>query len=305
LSIVAASLILATGLATGLASAQDEGGGDRKPILPTEEPTYGKPTAAQLANPDYHPPAKRVMPSVGILATIKPTGTTPRLPDGHPDLSGMWTGRFPLPPGRNYRRSNGAGEADQGSMQRAAWWNKPIYKPELWNKVVASDFGKESDDPGYSCGPIGIPRGAQHPIIMMNSQQAWLRNGEILRVVPLDNRPRNPDDEDQSYNSGVPIGHWDGDTLVIDSVGFDDKTWIAWVGYFHSDRMSVEERFTREGNVLYYQYTWTDPVVLQKPYTSVKYAFRLNPNLKAIPNPLGSCGVLPTDSAILDKYFRG
>ena len=74
-----------------------------------------------------------------------------------PDLSGTWTGNlgnvFQVP---GLRRS-GAFEADQSSMQRGAQWNKPMYKPEFWEKVRSLDYGKVDVDPYYGCyKPLGV-----------------------------------------------------------------------------------------------------------------------------------------------------
>ena len=54
---------------------------------------------------------------------------------------------------------------------------------------------------------------------------------------------------------GYSIGHWEGDTLVVDSVAFNDVTWLEGGGYFHSNNMEVIEKFTRAGNTLGYEVT--------------------------------------------------
>ena len=69
-----------------------------------------------------------------------------------------------------------------------------------------------------------------------------------------------------------------GDTLVVDSVGFNGVTWVGWEGYFHTDKMEVTERFTRNGDLLYYNFTVNDPDVLMEPWTSYTHVRRLNPN---------------------------
>ena len=71
------------------------------------------------------------------------------------------------------------------------------------------------------------------------------------------------------------LAHWEGDTLVVESVGFGDTTWLGWEGYFHTDKMEVTERFTRQGDLLYYNFTVTDPDVLMEPWTSYTYVRRL------------------------------
>src|SRR5215510_1516354 len=107
----------------------------------------------------YAPAGRRVSPQDGYAMQLMPTGQTPRDADGHPDLSGNWTGNIPnvfQVPGL---RRNGAFEADQSAMQRGAQWNKPLYKPEYWDKVRSLDYGKVQEDPFYGCyKPLGVPR---------------------------------------------------------------------------------------------------------------------------------------------------
>jgi len=99
-----------------------------------------------------------------------------------------------------------------------------------------------------------------------------------LRILPLDNRKRDENDLQFSTFNGMGLAHWDGDTLVIDSVGFGERTWLGWEGYFHTDKMEVTERFTRIGDLLYYNFTVNDPDVLMEPWTSYTYVRRLNAN---------------------------
>ena len=64
---------------------------------------------------------------------------------------------------------------------------------------------------------------------------------------------------------GDTVGHWEGDTLVLDSIGFVDTTWIGRGGYFHSDKMHIVEKFKREGDAIFYDLTLEDPEVLAEP----------------------------------------
>jgi hypothetical protein len=200
--------------------------------------------------------------------------------DGHPDLSGNWGGNIPnvfQVPGL---RRAGAFEADQSSMQRGAQWNKPLYKPEFWDKVRTLDYGKVDADPYYGCyHPLGVPRQNVPARIVQKDGQIWLFNGveNALRILPLNGGKRDENDYQFSTFNGMGLAHWEGDTLVIESVGFGDNTWIGWEGYFHTDKMEVTERFTRVGDLLYYNFTVTDPDVLMEPWTSYTYVRRLNP----------------------------
>jgi len=229
----------------------------------------------------YAPAGKRVSPQDGYAMQLMPTGQTPRDADGHPDLSGNWTGNIPNVFQMPGLRRSGSFEADQSAMQRGAQWNKPLYKPEHWDKVRGLDYGKVDVDPFYGCyKPLGVPRQNAPARIVQKDRQIWLFNTveNGLRILPLDNRKRDDNDYQFSTFNGMGLAHWDGDTLVIDSVGFGDRTWLGWEGYFHTDKMEVTERFTRVGDLLYYNFTVNDPDVLMEPWTSYTYVRRLNAN---------------------------
>jgi len=229
----------------------------------------------------YAPAGRRVSPQDGYAMQLMPTGQTPRDADGHPDLSGNWTGNIPNVFQMPGLRRSGSFEADQSAMQRGAQWNKPLYKPEHWDKVRSLDYGKVDVDPFYGCyKPLGVPRQNAPARIVQKDRQIWLFNTveNGVRILPLDNRKRDENDYQFSTYNGMGLAHWDGDTLVIDSVGFGERTWLGWEGYFHTDKMEVTERFTRVGDLLYYNFTVNDPDVLMEPWTSYTYVRRLNAN---------------------------
>ena len=74
---------------------------------------------------------------------------------------------------------------------------------------------------------------------------------------------------------GYTVGRWEGDTLVLDSIGFSDETWLGRGGYFHSDQMRVVEKFTRTGNQMLYEVTVEDPEVLVEPWVMPARTLRL------------------------------
>jgi hypothetical protein len=80
---------------------------------------------------------------------------------------------------------------------------------------------------------------------------------------------------------GEGLGHWDGDTFVVDSIGFTDASWLGIQGFFHSENMRVVERFTRQGNTVRYDVTVEDPDVLLQPWVIPTRMMRINPNPKA------------------------
>lgn len=258
--------------------------------------------AAQQQAP-YRPPVKRVSPA-DDFARQKSSLQTPRDADGHPDLTGLWNGGFVSPLGpASFLRYPGTAEPDQAVMQRGSQWNKPLYKPEYWDKVRSLDFGVADVDPAYSCGPPGVPRQSAPVKIVQKSNEIMLYNNSA-RFVPVDGRARDALDAEYSTFNGIPLGHWDGDTLVIESVGFNDISWLQWEGYFHTDRMKVIERLRREGDLLFYNYTVEDPDVLMEPWNSITYVRKLNTNKLARVDEAAPC--MERDMHLLaDPYYRG
>jgi hypothetical protein len=92
-----------------------------------------------------------------------------------------------------------------------------------------------------------------------------VNSGNTFRLVPTDGRPHDPNADLLYY--GDSIGRWDGDTLVVDSIGFIDETWLGIYGWFHSDKLHVVERLSRVGDTLRYQATIEDPQVFTRPWT--------------------------------------
>jgi hypothetical protein len=218
----------------------------------------------------------------------------------HPDLSGVWNGatvggpyiksddeRAALLPARdgdlvNFERDN--------ALIRRSNPNKPLYKPEFWEKVQKLDQNGNTEDPSYGCMPAGVPRmGPPAKIVQTANElillyvsgaaQGW---GDQYRVVPIDGRPHTPLQDLDGTWKGESIGHWEGDTLVIDSIGFNDTSWLDIGGYFHSENMHVIERLHRDGDSLTWQVTVEDPDVLIKPWVMNPRIQKLNPDPKAV-----------------------
>src|SRR5438270_16651 len=81
---------------------------------------------------------------------------------------------------------------------------------------------------------------------------------------------------------GDYVGHWEGDRLVVDTIGFNDENWLtAKLGYFHITDLHVVERFTRRGNKMEYQVTVDDPKVLLQPWIWEPRTMALNPDPNA------------------------
>jgi hypothetical protein len=270
--------------------------------------------------------AAQEMPRGRRMSNIppKPSGTTPRTSDGHPDLTGVWNGlgdnlvgvpnqmandgisvdsensshdifsgakiaTFP----RNTNRSLNDEEGERASsLLRRVGSNRPIYKPQYWQMVRDLDANANEEDPSNNCMPAGIPRAGipsyigQTPgyfIFIYPGQGGLIATQTMYRMIPIDGRKHTSlQDLDGTY-TGEAIAHWDGDTLVVDTWGFNSNTWFDQIGgYFHSENMHVIERFRRDGNTLTWTATVDDPDVLLEPWTTTPRVELLNPTPNAM-----------------------
>jgi hypothetical protein len=239
--------------------------------------------------------AQNQAPRSAAQAAIKAAEakTTPRTDDGHPDLNGAWkypefdtsahldaNGNFyiDVPPDKGGSLPRLDASLDD-QLKHIADPNPPPYKPDTLAKVreLASDGVR--NDPAFHCKPLGVPRAGaprqivQTPKLTVIFYQIDDGDGDqpgSYRLVPTDGRPHRTD-VDPSY-FGDSVGHWEGDTLVVDVTHFNDETWLAAIpgqggsGYFHTDALHVVERYTRKGDTLRWEATAEDPGVLSKPW---------------------------------------
>jgi hypothetical protein len=127
------------------------------------------------------------------------------------------------------------------------------------------------DDPTAHCFvAAGVPRSMYVPspfhVIQTPTAVVFLFERMAWRIVPLDGRPHLPD-RIRLWN-GDSVGHWDGDTLVIETTNLNGKTWLNEVGDVVSHAETVVERLTRvSANAIRYEATVTDPIVYTRPWT--------------------------------------
>jgi hypothetical protein len=193
---------------------------------------------------------------------------TPRMADGHPDLNGQWYHRLggPAPlvkPGQSFDAKTDSQKTPQSQYPVG----KPKYKPEFLAKVKDMDDNKTDRDPAWYCGPPGVPRiGPPQKIVQTSKEIVFLYDdlsGNFFRVVRMNGTHRT-DIEPSAH--GDSIGHWEGDTLVVDVTNLDDSTWLGDDGAIHSDKTHVIERLTRNGDTITYGFVVEDPVMLAEPY---------------------------------------
>jgi hypothetical protein len=195
----------------------------------------------------------------------------PRLPDGKVDLTGPWVGGG----------SNGDIERDGGL--------KPGELPLLpWARELR-DKRLSKDEPYVACLPMSVPRVNPYPWkFAMSYTSKGLSHIYVLhetgdagahRVIYMDGR-KHPEDLIPSW-WGHSIGWWEGDTLVVDTVGYNDKFWFDSKGTPHTEQLHTIERYTRVSwGRLRHQFWMEDPGALSKPVTLNFTARLLRPNLK-------------------------
>jgi len=231
--------------------------------------------AQQRQQPAQQPqPDKTFVDARGSVKPVPlpPGGAPPRMSDGHVDLSGVW---FSGPTGKANAWST---VPDQPLKE------DPVpFRPEAAAKIRGmSRTERELNSPGVRCTPVGTPgmwtiNPYPHQLItkpglyvhLIESDNAW-------NVVHTDGRPHKKSDDLEPLYNGDQTAHWEGDTLVIDTISIDERTWINQSGWFHSDQAHVIERVRRPSmNYLEYQYTVEDPKVLTRPWTSAWRTYSL------------------------------
>ncbi len=239
--------------------------------------------------PDY-----RWMP-VPTTADGKPNlnAPAPRTPDGKPDFTGTWRGTYPTPPGQRGRGAplpppepGAPPPANFRDVQAAFPGGLPLtpYGKELLTKHTARN---SKDNPEASCLPMGnmqfwtqgFPRKfVQTPKLLVVLYEA----SAGLRQIYLDGRPLPKQGDPQPYYYGYSTGHWEGDTLVVESNNFRDDGWLDIVGTPTTDQLKMTERFTR---VTYgrmnIDITVDDPKAFTKPWT-VRHVQEIMPDADII-----------------------
>jgi hypothetical protein len=212
----------------------------------------------------------------------------PRGPGGKPDLNGIWQalneanydieahvaspamalrpgpfGSVPAPPvlalGAVGAVPPGLGVVEGGDIP---------YKPGALAKKKQNEKDWLNLDPEIKCYLPGVPRATYmpYPFQILESASALTFVYEYagaVRNILL----KNPGPAPTDSWMGQSVGHWEGDTLVIDVTGFNDQTWFDRAGDFHSDQLHVVERYTRTSqDVISYQVTIEDPNVFTRPW---------------------------------------
>jgi hypothetical protein len=182
------------------------------------------------------------------IAGAQGTASDPR------DLSGFWINQY------------------TPDLSRALG-KQPPFTPlgaERWRTV---DTAK---DPTGFCLPPGPSRALTAPFPFLLVQQPTMiallfEYQTIWRVIYLDGRSHPQDIADYPQFMGHSVGHWDGDALVVDTVGIDERSWLDTAGHEHSDRLRLTERFRKVGeSTIEWTVTFDDSVFFTKPWSIMR-----------------------------------
>ena len=217
--------------------------------------------------------------AVAVLFALSAMGQSPaykapRAPDGHPNLNGIWQAMnsanwdleaHAAAPGLVV--ALGAEGAEPGGLSVVEGDTIP-YLPAALAKKKENFANRLTADPEIKCYLPGVPRATYmpYPFQIFQSEKAiaiaYEYDGAYRNIYLKDPGPAPAD----SW-MGQSVGHWEGDTLVVDVTGLDERTWLDRAGNYHSDAVHVVERYTPLGpNTLTYEATMEDPKVFSKPW---------------------------------------
>jgi hypothetical protein len=204
-------------------------------------------------------------------------GPIKRTSDGKPDLSGLWMANTLAAwdvedHGPAYGIPAGKGVV-VGNDHKIPYQEGAIAKRAALMKDA-------SNDPQAHCHLPGVPRAVYTPFPWQIIQKPGLvvflyEYPHGIRIVHTDGSHQHPTGRDVLNTwMGDSVGHWEGDTLVVDANGFNDQTWLDMSGNFHSDQLHVVERYTPvDAKTIDYEATLDDPKVYTKPWT-MKFSIR-------------------------------
>jgi len=184
--------------------------------------------------------------------TPRDATAVPRTHDGKVDFSGIWN-------------------ADRKFINDINDALKPGETLPLQPWALKVTLGRQSkDDPEAHCLPTGVPRVAPYPyrILQTPTHMFFLFEGNIhsYRQIFLDGRT-HPDDPDPAWY-GHSVGRFEGDTLIIETVGFNDRFWFDFAGHPHTTQLRTTERLRRPDlKTLAYEVTIDDPGAYTRPFT--------------------------------------
>ena len=198
-------------------------------------------------------------------------GPVPRLPDGKPDMQGYWAARFnqAIYDIEDHPVARPAIPAGKGAIVDPPGGKIP-YKPEAAAKAKDLRENHVYEEPEAHCFMSGVPHTAYQQFGFQILQPAGhfilaYEYAHSYRIVPTDGRPHIA--PSIKLFMGDSVGHWEGDTLVIDTTNQNGRTWFDMVGNFTTENIHVVERITPvDSNTINYEATIEDPTIYTQPW---------------------------------------
>jgi hypothetical protein len=223
------------------------------------------------------PAAAQTESGSAVAKVSAPSGPIPRTLDGKPDLSGLWDHPFVIDMSKD-GRNNACGAELKGCSQKGPGGGElPMTE---WAANWTKNFDPAKYDTTGHCNPMGYTRSMNAPvptqIVQTPTEVVFLHESMFaFHVVYLDGRAHPTFDEaKETLWYGHSVGHWDGDTLVVDTVGpffATPKMLLDTRGHPVSEDLHIVERFHRiDATHLGYEVTVDDPKMYTKPFTNVR-----------------------------------
>jgi hypothetical protein len=198
------------------------------------------------------------------------TSGIPRMPDGKPNLNGIWDHPYVPDVSKDGKDQKGAGELPFTPAGADNFKNYDVSKFDYTGHCLPFGLMRSVNVGGY---PIQVVQYGSY-IALLFEQSNW------FHVVAMGRD--HPKDLDPTW-FGDSVGKWDGDTLVIDTIGFNGKTRLDTIGHPHSDQMHIVERWTLTyANHIAYEVTVDDPKMYTKPWKNVRTFWRMKPGQELI-----------------------
>jgi hypothetical protein len=209
-----------------------------------------------------------VLSSLVLLVNVA-AAQAPTAASGHPDLSGTWDNGsgvdFVAPVHIGASICVRGCDTNPRGVQAG---DRPTYRPEVMATVNDLEARQVEEDTVLRCFAPGVPRiGPPDKIVQTPTELVFLYDdytGNFFRVVPIDGRPHRTDVEPGYL--GDAIGWWEDDTLVVETVNFNDDTWLTDDGSFHTTDLRVIEKLSIVDGTLRWAATAHDPEVLAEPW---------------------------------------
>ena len=211
-------------------------------------------------------------PGIPRLANGKPnlSAPAPRTADGKPDLSGVWDG-----PGAGAYDRNIARDLKPGDIQP---WAEAVYQKRVLDMAKDSPRASCLPDPFVYYHSVDVSRIVQTPGVIVMLYQGTTNS--VHRTIFTDGRPL-PVDPNPTW-LGYSVGRWQGDTLVVETSGFNDRGWLDIEGHPHSEALHITERYhRRDFGHLDLEITIDDPKTFTRPF-SLKLTKTLKPDTDLI-----------------------